>query len=146
MQGSPKTKIAYCPAATPYLSTRTHRSSPLWRYHNLHEIAYRWTSSDQDIKAFIEVSHSHCHYLKMEAPPPPPPQWVLDLNSPPQAKQKSSGIPDPIGFTSTSNKVHTFFIHSLLYRFSLTSPRNNLPPPRKPFAPHLPTPKWTSSN
>lgn len=36
------------------------------------------------------------------APPPPPPQWVIDLSSPPAAKPKSSGIPDPPGFTSTS--------------------------------------------
>jgi len=36
------------------------------------------------------------------APPPPPPQWVIDLNSPPAAKPKSTGIPDPPGYTSTS--------------------------------------------
>ncbi|KAL2066377.1 hypothetical protein VTL71DRAFT_2448 [Oculimacula yallundae] len=33
---------------------------------------------------------------------PPPPQWVLDLNSPPTAKNKSASIPDPPGFTATS--------------------------------------------
>ncbi|KAL5352215.1 hypothetical protein ACLOAV_002162 [Pseudogymnoascus australis] len=33
------------------------------------------------------------------APPPPPPQWVIDLNSPPISKPKSSAIPDPPGFT-----------------------------------------------
>ncbi|KAH8596034.1 hypothetical protein B0O99DRAFT_593873 [Bisporella sp. PMI_857] len=34
--------------------------------------------------------------------PPPPPQWVLNLNSPPQAKPKSAGIPDPPGYSSSS--------------------------------------------
>jgi len=38
------------------------------------------------------------------AAPPPPPQWVIDLNSPPAAKPKSTGIPDPPGFTSTVSK------------------------------------------
>jgi len=37
------------------------------------------------------------------AAPPPPPQWVIDLNSPPAAKPKSAGIPDPPGFTATSS-------------------------------------------
>jgi ER membrane protein complex subunit 4 len=43
------------------------------------------------------------------APPPPPPQWVIDLNSPPAAKPKSAGIPDPPGYisTSTGGKVYT---------------------------------------
>jgi len=39
----------------------------------------------------------------MEASPPPPPQWVIDLNTPPQAKPKAAGIPDPPGFTVTSS-------------------------------------------
>ncbi|TID23356.1 transmembrane protein 85 [Venturia nashicola] len=33
--------------------------------------------------------------------PPPPPQWVIDLNSHPVAKPKSSSLPDPPGFTPT---------------------------------------------
>ena len=41
----------------------------------------------------------------MSNPPPPPPQWVLDLQSPPQPNSKSSGIPDPLGYKSTGNKV-----------------------------------------
>ena len=36
------------------------------------------------------------------APPPPPPQWVIDLNTPPAAKPKSSGISDPPGYTGSS--------------------------------------------
>ncbi|KAG4436438.1 hypothetical protein IFR05_008093 [Cadophora sp. M221] len=34
---------------------------------------------------------------------PPPPQWVLDLNSPPTAKSKSTTIPDPPGFTAAAS-------------------------------------------
>ncbi|KAI9842801.1 MAG: hypothetical protein M1837_006904 [Sclerophora amabilis] len=42
------------------------------------------------------------------SPPPPPPQWVIDLNSPPSGKPRSSNIPDPPGFSSTiSNKRST---------------------------------------
>jgi len=33
-------------------------------------------------------------------PPPPPPQWVLDLNTPPATKPKSSSIPDPPGYST----------------------------------------------
>ncbi|KAF2181378.1 hypothetical protein K469DRAFT_589735 [Zopfia rhizophila CBS 207.26] len=36
----------------------------------------------------------------MPSQPPPPPQWVLDLNSAPVSKPKSS-IPDPPGYTAT---------------------------------------------
>jgi hypothetical protein len=36
------------------------------------------------------------------AAPPPPPQWVLDLNSTPPSKSRSSAFADPPGFTSTS--------------------------------------------
>ncbi|PBP28078.1 putative ER membrane DUF1077 domain protein [Diplocarpon rosae] len=35
--------------------------------------------------------------------PPPPPKWVTDLNSPPPAKPKSTGIPDPPGFTAAAS-------------------------------------------
>ena len=35
------------------------------------------------------------------AVPPPPPQWVLDLNSDPPTKPKTT-FPDPPGFTSTT--------------------------------------------
>lgn len=36
----------------------------------------------------------------MAAQPPPTPKWVLDLNSAPSAKPKTSSIPDPPGFTA----------------------------------------------
>ncbi|KAI9821153.1 MAG: hypothetical protein M1827_003887 [Pycnora praestabilis] len=36
-------------------------------------------------------------------PPPPPPQWVIDLNSNPSPKPKSSNIADPPGFPSSSS-------------------------------------------
>ena len=36
------------------------------------------------------------------ADPPPPPQWVVDLNSDPVSKSKSSNVPDPPGFTSSN--------------------------------------------
>ncbi|GAB7354254.1 hypothetical protein MBLNU459_g4787t1 [Dothideomycetes sp. NU459] len=36
------------------------------------------------------------------AVPPPPPQWVLDLNSTPAPRPKSSSIPDPPGYTSST--------------------------------------------
>ncbi|KAK5017814.1 hypothetical protein LTR39_001334 [Cryomyces antarcticus] len=38
--------------------------------------------------------------MSQQTPPPPPPQWVLDLNSNPSPKAKSSSIPDPPGYTS----------------------------------------------
>jgi hypothetical protein len=49
----------------------------------------------------IERHISRLRALSMAAPPPPP-QWVIDLNSPPITKPKSSGIPDPPGYTATS--------------------------------------------
>lgn len=40
------------------------------------------------------------------SPPPPPPQWVLDLNSTPTARPKSTNIPDPPGYSAAlSGKV-----------------------------------------
>lgn len=39
----------------------------------------------------------------MSAAPPPPPQWVIDLNSPPAVKPKSTGIPDPPGFSAAAS-------------------------------------------
>ncbi|EKD20027.1 uncharacterized protein L3040_002296 [Drepanopeziza brunnea f. sp. 'multigermtubi'] len=33
---------------------------------------------------------------------PLPPKWVIDLNSPPPAKPRSAGIPDPPGFTAAA--------------------------------------------
>ncbi|KAK5009308.1 hypothetical protein LTR28_001675 [Elasticomyces elasticus] len=36
----------------------------------------------------------------VSAPPPPPPQWVLDLNSAPTTKPKTSNFPEPPGYTA----------------------------------------------
>lgn len=52
------------------------------------------------------------------APPPPPPQWVIDLNSPPISKPKSSSIPDPPGFTGAPTSGS---------KVSLAHPRAQLP-------------------
>ncbi|KAG9233088.1 hypothetical protein BJ875DRAFT_58560 [Amylocarpus encephaloides] len=38
----------------------------------------------------------------MASPPPPPPRWVVELNSPPVARTKST-IPDPPGYTGASS-------------------------------------------
>ncbi|MCJ1227587.1 hypothetical protein MMC12_004243 [Toensbergia leucococca] len=35
------------------------------------------------------------------SPPPPPPQWVVDLNSTPKPKTKTSNIPDPPGYSAS---------------------------------------------
>ncbi|CAL3971366.1 unnamed protein product [Diplocarpon coronariae] len=35
--------------------------------------------------------------------PPPPPRWVTELNSPPPAKPKPTGISDPPGFTAAAS-------------------------------------------
>ncbi|KAF2725767.1 hypothetical protein K431DRAFT_280484 [Polychaeton citri CBS 116435] len=43
--------------------------------------------------------------LTTSTPPPPPPQWVLDLNSTPPSRVKSSALPDPPGFTSSTSTV-----------------------------------------
>ncbi|MCJ1301581.1 hypothetical protein MMC08_004382 [Hypocenomyce scalaris] len=37
---------------------------------------------------------------KHVSPPPPPPQWVLDLNSTPVTRPKSTNIPDPPGYSA----------------------------------------------
>lgn len=57
-----------------------------------------------DISSPIPIHSTTPYTVEMSAPPPPP-QWVIDLNSPPAAKPKSTGIPDPPGFTSTVSKV-----------------------------------------
>ncbi|MCJ1366068.1 hypothetical protein MMC16_005193 [Acarospora aff. strigata] len=37
-----------------------------------------------------------------QPPPPPPPHWVLELNSPPVPKPKSSNIQDPPGYSAAN--------------------------------------------
>ena len=50
--------------------------------------------------------------------PPPPPQWVLDINSEPITKPKSTGIPDPPGYISNVSKVCQF--HNLRATVEIT--------------------------
>lgn len=40
--------------------------------------------------------------MASQLPPPPPPQWVLDLNSTPPSKTKTS-FPDPPGYSSSTS-------------------------------------------
>jgi len=46
---------------------------------------------------------------------PPPPQWVLDLNSSPAPKPKSTNIIDPPGFTAKAGKVGQRIVFSLSF-------------------------------
>lgn len=40
--------------------------------------------------------------MASQLPPPPPPQWVLDLNSTPPSKSKSSSFADPPGYAPSN--------------------------------------------
>lgn len=76
---------------------------------------------------------------------PLPPQWVIDLNTP-VPKPKTSSIPDPPGYTSSSitGKVNMPVVLQLIMLFLtlLSSPRH---PRKSPSAPLQPMNKPTLS-
>lgn len=87
------------------------------------------------------------------SPPPPPPQWVLDLNSTPTSRPRSTNIPDPPGYSAAiSGKVcnsHYLYYHQTHVFSSGPQPPNNnssssshvkRPRPKKPIRSSLRNP------
>jgi hypothetical protein len=56
----------------------------------------------------------------------PPPQWVVELSSPPVAK-KTTGIPDPLGFTATTVGGKVSYICSQIKGLLTKSPQKQQP-------------------